>query len=56
MPKPAVTNPPGVLIYSEISFFGSSDSRNNNWAVTKDATLSFIGPTTNTILSLSNLE
>ena len=41
----------------EISLFlGSSDSKNNNCAVTNDATASFIGPTTNTILSLSSLE
>ena len=56
MPRPAVTSPPGLLIYKLISFFGSSDSRNNSCAVTKDATLSLMGPTRNMILSFKSLE
>ena len=28
--KPEVTKPPGLFIYKKISFFGSSDSKNNN--------------------------
>ena len=56
IPSPAVTKPPGLLMYREISFFGSSDSKNNNWAVTSEATLSLIGPTTKTILSFNSLE
>ena len=42
MPKPEVTKPPGLLMYKKISFLGSSASKNNNWAVTKEATLSLI--------------
>ena len=40
----------------EISFLGSSDSKNNNCAVTNEATESLIGPTTKIILSFNNLE
>ena len=55
IPKPAVTKPPGLLMYKEISFFGSSDSKNNNCAVTNDAIASLSGPTAKTILSFNNL-
>ena len=40
----------------DISFFGSSDSKNKSCAVTREAIVSLIGPTTNTILSFNNLE
>ena len=56
MPSPAVTSPPGLLIYNEISFLGSSASKNNNWAVTNEAILSFIWPVKKIILSFNNLD
>jgi len=37
---PAVTLPPGELIYIWIGFFGFSDSKNNNWATKLDETTS----------------
>ena len=43
-------------MYRDISFLGSSDSKNNNCAVTKDATLSLTGRTIKTILSFNSLE
>src|ERR1019366_5884337 len=39
---PAVIEPPGELTYSEMSFSGSSASRNSIWAMIKFATLSSI--------------
>ena len=32
MPRPALTLPPGELMYSEISAFGSVEDRNRSWA------------------------
>ena len=56
IPIPAVTDPPGLLIYNEISFEGSSDSRNNNCAITRLAVASFTSSPRKMILSFSNLE
>src|ERR1051325_5247456 len=33
--RPAVTTPPGELMYMKMSFFGFSDSRKSSWAVTR---------------------
>ena len=33
--SPAVTTPPGELMYMKMSFFGFSDSRKSSWAVTR---------------------
>ena len=54
--KPAVTNPPGELMYIKISLSGACDSKNNNCADTTEATLSFIPPVKNIILSFKSLE
>ena len=35
--RPAVTTPPGELMYIEISFFGFSASRNSNSAIITEA-------------------
>ena len=40
----------------EISFFGFSDSKNNNWAQIRLATLSSITPVKKIILSFKSLE
>ena len=42
--QPAVTTPPGLLIYRWMSLSGFSDSRNSNWATTRLATLSSMLP------------
>ena len=54
--KPAVTNPPGELMYIKISLSGACDSKNNNCADTTEATLSFIPPVKNIILSFKRRE
>src|SRR4030042_4275293 len=53
---PAVTEPPGVLIYSWISFSGSFEAKNKSWAMTELATLSLMGPAKNIILSFKRRE
>ena len=35
MARPAVTEPPGLLMYMWIGFLADSDCRNNNWATIK---------------------
>ena len=42
--SPAVTRPPGELIYRLIGSSGFSDSKKSNWAQIKDAVWSSIGP------------
>src|SRR3989344_1650534 len=54
--RPAETEPPGEFIYSEISFFGSSDWRNRSWAITVLATASSIGPPRKTTPSFKRRE
>ena len=54
--RPAVTTPPGELMYMKMSFFGFSDSRKSSWAVISEAIWSSIGPVMNTIRSLSSRE
>ena len=53
---PAVTTPPGELMYMKMSFFGFSDSRKSNWAVMSEAIWSSTCPVTNTIRSRSSRE
>ena len=53
---PAVTTPPGELMYMKISFFGFSLSRYRSWAVTRVAIWSSTCPVTNTIRSRSSRE
>ena len=51
--KPAVTSPPeyiNLFLYLDFQILKRS------WAVTKDATASFTGPTKKTILSFRSLE
>jgi len=48
--------PPGELIYSEMSFSGSSAERNSNCAMIRLATLSSIGVPRKIMLSRSNRE
>ena len=50
---PAVTTPPGELIYMLIGFEGFSLSRNSSWAVISDAMPSSTWPVTNTMRSRS---
>jgi hypothetical protein len=54
--RPAVTTPPGELMYIEMSFFGFSASRNRSWAVMSEAIWSSIGPVTKMIRSRSSRE
>ena len=54
--NPDVTTPPGELMYRKISFFGSSDSKNKNWAHMTLATASLTSPVKKIILSYNNLE
>ena len=54
--RPAVTTPPGQLIYMKMFFFGFSDSRNSNCAVTRLAIWSSIGPVVEMIRSRSSRE
>src|SRR5262245_20879039 len=56
MANPAVTCPPGELMYSMMSLSGSSDSRNNSCAMMMLATSSFTGVPRNTMRSLSSRE
>src|SRR5579872_7247637 len=56
MARPAVTTPPGELIYNEISLSGFSDSKNKSCATTKLDTVSSMGPTINMRRSFNNLE
>ena len=56
MANPAVIDPPGELIYNEISFSGSSAARKSIWAMTKFATLSSIGVPRKIMFSLSSRE
>jgi hypothetical protein len=51
--RPAVIEPPGELMYSEISFSGSSAARNSIWAITRLATLSSMGVPRKMMFSLS---
>ena len=53
---PAVTSPPGELMYKVMSFLAFCDSRNNNCAVNTELTRSSIAPSSIMIRSLSNLE
>jgi len=50
---PALTLPPGELMYSEMSLSGFSDSRNKSCATTRLAVASLTGPTRNTTRSRS---
>jgi hypothetical protein len=54
--RPAVTTPPGELMYMKMSFFGFSDSRKRSWAVTSEAIWSSIGPVMKMIRSRSRRE
>ena len=53
---PAVTTPPGELMYMKMSFFGFSHSRNSSWAVISEAMWSSTSPVTKTIRSRSSRE
>ena len=53
---PAVTTPPGELMYMEISFFGFSASRNKSCMQTDAAMWSSMGPVTKMMRSLSRRE
>ena len=54
--RPAVTTPPGELMYMKMSFFGFSDSRKSSWAVISEAIWSSIPPVMKTIRSRSSRE
>ena len=54
--RPAVTTPPGELMYMLIGLEGFSLSRNNSWATIREAMLSSIWSVTNTIRSRSRRE
>jgi hypothetical protein len=56
MARPAVTTPPGELMYMYTGLLGCSLSRNRSWAVTRLLMWSVTGPWTHTIRSLSSLE
>ena len=56
MANPAVIEPPGLLMYSEMSLSGSSASRNSICAMTRLATLSSIGVPMKMMLSFSSRE
>jgi len=53
---PAYTEPPGELMYSEMSLSGLSDSRNSNWATIRLADCSVTSPTKKITRSLSRRE
>jgi hypothetical protein len=53
---PAVTTPPGELMYMNMSFFGFSDSRKSSCAVTSEAMWSSIAPVMKTMRSRSSRE
>ena len=52
---PAVTDPPGELMYKKISFSGSSAAKNNNCATTEFAKSSLITPPINTKTEAENM-
>ena len=54
--SPAVTTPPGLLMYIEISFFGFSASRNRSCATISVDMPSWIGPETKMIRSFRSRE
>ena len=56
IPIPSVIEPPGELIYKLISLSGSSDSKNNNCAITKLAVVALTSSPKKIILSFNNLE
>jgi hypothetical protein len=53
---PAVTDPPGELMYKEIGFFGFSASKKSNCATISAEVASCISPLSRIILSFSSLE
>ena len=53
---PAVTTPPGELMYMEISFFGFSDSQYSSCMQIDAAMWSSIGPVTKMMRSFSSRE
>jgi hypothetical protein len=53
---PAVTTPPGELMYIQMSFFGFSDSRKSSWAVMTEAIWSSTPPVTKMMRSRSRRE
>ena len=53
---PAVTDPPGLLMYSEMSRLGSSEARNSIWAMARLAIPSPIGVPMKMMRSLSRRE
>ena len=55
IPIPSAIDPPGELIYKLISLSGSSDSKNNNCAITKLDVVGFTSSPKNIILSFNNL-
>ena len=56
IPIPSVIDPPGEFIYKNISLSGSSDSKNNNCAITKLADVGLTSSPKNIILSFNSLE
>jgi len=56
MARPAYTDPPGELMYSEMSLSGSSDSRCRSCATMRFAIWSSTGVPRNTIRSFSRRE
>jgi hypothetical protein len=56
MASPLVTTPPGVLMYSMMSFSWSSLSRNRSWAMIRLATWSSIGSPRKMIRSFRSRE
>ena len=54
--RPAVIEPPGELMYSEMSFSGSSAARNSIWAMIRLAIWSSIGVPRKMMFSLSSRE
>ncbi len=56
MAKVAVTDPPGLLMYRQMSRSGSSDSRCSNWAVSRLALPSVISVFSMTMRSFSKRE
>ena len=56
MARPADTEPPGELMYSEMSLSGFSLSRNSSWATMRLAIWSLTGPTRKITRSFSRRE
>ena len=54
--QPAVTEPPGLLMYSWISLSGSVDSRNSSWAIIRLAEVSLTSSPRKIIRSDRSLE